>query len=1244
MRILFVYGHMFNARSWTRAQKLLHRDGIELIFAGQGELAGEDGAQPIQSGTDLTIAQIFQDLPGAKALHKALAAVPQRLGLGAEFPASFTTFSPAEAQVFSRYISQVSADNYANGIRYLANRAGFKVDFAAFQPLPLPGIFHPEAPELFASPTDYRQWRQKTGRNSGPAIALLTWHGQIAEDNHADLDALIAALEKQELCPLCVALDTMPDRTLPLEKRYPWLPLLKAAEPELLLNQLSSRLVNAGDEGVLRELDIPVIQAMRLYHQSPEEWREDHRATATTGQLIFSLAQPEMNGIIEPVALAAGLSERDPESGQMRRRSLPLEENIELLCRRIRRWLHLRRLPNTEKRLTIVLHNNPCKGVEATLGLAMGLDTFQSLADCIRALRLAGYDTGQAPEDGETLLRLFLDRKAISEFRWTTADEIKAKGGAIHLTDQREYESILAAMPARSRDRVLADWGEFPGEGMVWREKDEDFLLVTGLSFGKLTLMIQPKRGCYGAKCNGEVCRILHDPELSPPPHWLATYAYIREHSDAVVHFGAHGSLEFLPGKQVALSPACFPAVSLDDLPNIYPYILDLPSEATVAKRRGAAVLVSHLSPVRRPVPLDTDFAQVADLAGQLLRAKQHGETTRAESLAEELEPLLQDRGLQEQGKSLDEALGLLDRRLDRLRREAVAPAPHRLGQAPELADRAILLAGMLDKVGGDLPTVEELAKLDASVAPFDAAVCVLTKILQGEPDAALEASASGKRLIAWCREMDALLLDCSREIPRILHALDGGFIEAGLSASLLLGKTTALPTGRNLFPADVRGLPTRAAWEVGKRLADQLLRRYLADEGQFPDSVGVSLWSLDAFRSDGEVFCQILHLMGMQPEWKSNGEVAGIGAQVLESLVLEVEGKSLQRPRVDVLIQTSSLVRDLVPHFARLLDEAALLAGELEEPPEWNRIRKNTLDSMSALAAELDEKLPDAELRRLASFRVFSCAPGTQGGADIGLALDASAWNTAADLAEIYVNAQGYAYGAGANGRAAQSLYARALSRLDVSYQRQYSPEYDLLDSGCAASSLGGMALAAKTLGNKMGRVYWGDSNLHDSPEIRNFSDELARQAHVKLLNRNWIAAQKAETAQGYQRAGAVSGMVNTLFRWSATTGVDSQLFDKVTDCYLADQETLDWLRSQNPYALEELVRRLLEAEARGLWQTDEERLSLVREAALELEGDMEEGMGEVSGEFQGGKVEILTADAVDKWQLKWRVEKSEE
>ena len=461
------------------------------------------------------------------------------------------------------------------------------------------------------------------------------------------------------------------------------------------------------------------------------------------------------------------------------------------------------------------------------------------------------------------------------------------------------------------------------------------------------------------------------------------------------------------------------------------------------------------------------------------------------------------------------------------------------------------------------------------------------------------------------------------------------------------MGKTAALPTGRNLFPADVRALPTRAAWEAGKRLADRLLLRHLADEGRFPDSVGVSLWSLDAFKSDGEVFCQILHLMGMWPEWKRNGEVGGISAQPLESLALEVDGAPRRRPRVDVLIQTSSLVRDLVPHFARLLDEAAVLAGDLDEPPEWNRVRKNTLDNMAALSAELEEKLPDAELRRLASFRVFSCAPGSQGGADIGLALDASAWNTAADLAEVYVNAQGYAYGAGANGRAAQNLYARALSRLDASYQRQYSPEYGLLDSGCAAGSLGGMALAARTLsGGRSRRVYWGESGLEREPGIVNFADELNRQAHAKLLNREWIAAQKAASAQspeqGYQRAGAVSGMVNALFHWSATAGADSRLFDRVTDRWLADADTLSWLRTNNAYALEEITRRLLEAQARGLWRADDERLSLVREAALAIEGDMEEGMGEVNAEFQGGKVDILTADAVDKWRLKWRLPES--
>ena len=1253
MRVVFLHGHMFNAHNWLRAQEMLRADGIELHFFSQLQSAAESLEFLRNNKVELIIAQLFHDLPYAAELGAAAATCTHRMGLGVELLADFTTFSAQEGQVFARYLSQVAAENYANGIRYLVSCSGAKIDYAPFASLTLPAIFHPQAAELFLSVAAYFSWTRQQGKSPGQVVGILVYYGQIAEDNHADTDALILALEQHGFTPLCVAVEDMADSSLPFDLRYPWLPCIEEAGAEILLNLLAGRLlVDPEDDQILRSLNIPVVQLIRLHHQSPEEWRQDSDGLGAAQSMVFNVQQPEMVGAIEPLAVAAALAGCENSIGLPVRRYVPLDENIELLCRRIRRWLRLRQLPNAEKRLVIVLHNNPCKGVEATLGLAAGLDTFVSLGNCIRALRLAGYDTGDAPEDGRQLLDLFLERKAISEFRWTTVDEIVAKGGVLHRVDRAEYEQILAAMPRAARESVQADWGDFPGEGMVFHEHGEDFLLVTGLVFGKLRLMLQPKRGCYGAKCNGEVCRILHEPRLSPPPHWLATYAYIREQADAVLHFGAHGSLEFLPGKQIALSPACFPLVSLDDLPNIYLYILDVPGEAMIAKRRGAAVLVSHLPPVRRPVPADEAYIRMAELAEQYQRAQEQGELARANLLQVALIPLLQKHGLSKDEESFTESLGLLSRRLRRAGQDAVSVVLHRLGHVPDLEDRAIMLATMLGHTGRDkaLPSLEEIASWHPSGLPiFAAAVTVLAEIIRNEQQAeppVLAGAQSYAALARWCRKTDALLQASCREIPQLLGALNGEFIEAGLSGSLLLGKTEALPTGRNLFAVDVRALPTQAAWKRGQELADRLLRKYLQDEAHFPESVGVSLWSIDAFKSDGEVFCQILYLMGMQPQWAGNGQVTGVCPLPLEELVLKQaleKGGSIRRPRVDVLIQTSSILRDMVPHFATLLDEAAVMAGELDEPEEWNYIRKHILESMHSLRADLQEQFTESDLHRLVSFRVFSSAFGCYGGAEVGLALDASAWENEEDLAEIHVNGHGFAYGApgqnmqAAMGRAAHQLYARALQKLDVTYMRQYSPEYDLLDSSCYSSALGGMAVAAKAMRGTATRVYWGESSLVKEAEVLDLQEEISRLASAKLLNREWIALQRE---QGYQAAAAIAAKINTLFRWSATTGsVEGWVFNQVVEHYLKDEQTFIWLREQNPYALEEISRRLLEAEARGLWQAGSHLLASVQQAALALEGDMEEQMGEVEGDFQGGKVEIIGVDKVDKWQLNWRL-----
>lgn len=583
----------------------------------------------------------------------------------------------------------------------------------------------------------------------------------------------------------------------------------------------------------------------------------------------------------------------------------------------------------------------------------------------------------------------------------------------------------------------------------------------------------------------------------------------------------------------------------------------------------------------------------------------------------------------------------MLQRRIERIRRAVAPSGMHILGTFPDQEG----IAAMLTKPVEGLPTLSEIAGNDTD-PPFDAAKNHIQSMLEymDETAPALPSSGLSRELTDWCRDIGEKIKMSTREIPQLLKALEGEFIEPGLSGSLCLGKTQALPTGRNFFTTDIEALPTPAAWETGRKLTDNLLGKYLREEHRFPESVGISLWSIDAFKSDGEVFCQILHLMGMRPVWNSAGRVTSVEAIPLEELILEVDEEMvLPRPRIDVVIQTSGILRDMVPHFADFTDEAAVLASRLDEPHDLNFIRKHTDERLAELKAELGNRFTESEMIRMASFRVFSSPPGTYG-VGVGLALDASSWTNEADLTETYVNWGGYAYGSDRigefpriSGQAAHSLYAGNLKTVDITYMRQYSPEYDLVDCGCYASYLGGMSTAAETVDKKSVKQYWVGTNSSEDLSVRDLKEEIETSVRVRLLNKTWIKDMKEH---GYKSTGGVAGRVNNLFKWSATTRkVDTWVFDEVVDTYINDPENLSWLRKENSYALEELTRRLLEAESRGLWEADENHLDAVREAALLVEGDMEEIMGDVTEEFQGAKVDVLTADDVEKWRPEWRL-----
>jgi cobaltochelatase CobN len=1252
LKIIFVHSLMFNHRTWQSVAGRLETDGIELIFVQQQQ-PEKALAMLCEGSVDIFIGELSSGFPFCKELGAAARNAAHRLELSREMKQDFSTFSEKVNNQFRCYIEKVSEKNFYNGIKYLVAATGKKTDYSSIEPVKTCGLYHPEATDYFDDAAAYIKWRRESFSDNRKRniIGILCYYSQIMEKDCAEIDSLIHALEDTGLLSICAFCEGIYGSHLSLENRMPWLRFFQndGARADLLLSLLGGRFLSRSEDiAVLKKLDIPIFQLIKNHHQTPGEWLADPEGINPVS-MVYSLAQPETAGLIEPSLIACT---KTSDSKQNRfRQFVPVADRLKALCSRVKRWRRLRQLPNAEKKITVILHNNPCKGVEATVGMAVGLDVFASLARLLLSMGQAGYDIGSAGEiikekGGQGILDLLFERKAMSEFRWTTVDEIVKKGGVLYFMGKQEYEDYFLFLPDRVKGQLKDDWGLFPGQGMVYEKNGKQFLIITGLEFGNIKIMLQPKRGCYGAKCNGEVCRILHDPELSPPHHWLATYKYIRDTSDAVIHFGTEGALEFLPGKKAALSRECFPEVSIGDLPNFYPYIMDVPGEGLVAKRRGRAVIIDHLTPVYSPAELDKEILQLQTLLEEYLKAFDLNETGRLSKITAGMKPLMEKLEFIPKGETIEDfhtQAQQIARQIELSRRSLSREGMHVFGVSPDTKETARMIASIWWNKKTELPDPE---KIEGN--GFEDAVNLVGLILadnfDNQPEAAALSVKDRDFLKAWCLEAASNIKKSNLEINQLLHAMDGGYIEPGLGGSLTLGKMETLPTGRNFFSQDVTQLPTKEAWEVGKILADKLINKFLQEEQQFPERVGVSLWSTDAFKSDGEVFSQILWLLGVEPRRNQRGRINGLKAVGLDKLLLNTpEGKKIPRPRVDVTIQTSGILRDMVPHFCRWIDEAVVVVSRLDEPEEKNFILKHTREQMAELQEELDGQLTESALFRMASFRVFSSAPGTYG-LGVGLALDASAWQDDKDLAEAYVNWGGHAYGGpekqggeAVNGKKAHQFLAAQLAQLDISYMKQSSPEYDLLDCGGYAVFHGGMAAAARGVGGKEPKIYWGDSNRIDDLDVRDIKDDIDRAAHAGLLNTRWIDKMKGH---GFQGAQEVSSKVNNLFKWSATSRqVDKMLFDKVAKTYILNSKNLKWLQETNPYALEEITRRMLEAESRGLWKADPELLNEVRDAALLVEGDMEESMGDVTDEFQGNKVEVLTSDDVENWNYKWRL-----
>lgn len=1203
---------------------------------------------------------------------------------------------PEALATFAGYFMRSGLDNIKNMLLFLAQYCGnIEIDLPEPEEVPWHGIYHPDAPYTFDSLDAYQEWYRENREWNRHTVGLFFYRSEWIDEDTAVVDAIIKAFEGRGVNVLPVFsylgmkvnMEELGMESVDIAERYfmthgePTIDLLVSRQGFYLVSRTIGGWCEPTDGGVdiLRQLNVPIIKAVTSYYKTRAEWMEgDEGIDPLTA--VMDVMMPEVDGVIEPIVVGASEEFEEATVGGTFDKREPIPEQIEFLVDRCMKWISLKDIPEKERKVAFIFHNNPCASVEATVGVGFGLDTIESMVRILHRMREDGYDVGEIPEESKELIETIMDRKAISEFRWTPISEIVKKGGAAALLSKDTYLGWFNELPEKNRQEIIETWGDPSTDFSKDQSEDADWaklsmglyddrIVIPGLTFGNVFLCIQPKRGCAGAKCDGKVCKILHDPTCPPPHQWLAVYRWIERElgADVIVHVGTHGYLEFLPGKGCGLSTECYPQISLGSIPHLYIYNINNPMEGITAKRRSYATIIDHLTPVVSPTETYGELDDLEDLLNQYSKAKVAGDKTRLKVLYELVVEKAKEANLYKEFSDQEETIDYLHGQLTLFRESLFRDGLHILGHAPEGDGLVNLLVGMIRFDAGGTPSIRR-AILDAMGLDYDEIVGNPTRLNEefvrtnGElldnsthlaidimknvlEDMAACNTIPDERIIeicknvigkedGWTDEIRCNLVDIVRfgislvpriqgvdlELINLLRGFNSEYIEPGPSGSITRGRFDVLPTGRNFYSVDPMKLPTRAAWQIGVELAEKLIDVYREENGEYPENIGFVEWCIDPFKADGEGVAQILYTMGAKPVWDENGLVKGVEVIPLEEL---------NRPRIDCTVRVDGIFRDTMPNLMELMDKAAQMIAGLDEGTDVNYVKKHTQENLKSFLSELDEK---TAFRR-ATYRVFSEKPGAYG-AGANLAVLASAWKEKKDLAEVWIDWGCYAYGEGVHGEAAPEELVSMLNSVDITYEKLESDDFDTLDCCCFFGYHGGFTCAAEMISGKDVSMYFGDTRDPDHPEIRDMKDELERTVRTRLLNPAWIEGKRRH---GYKGASDISSRVGRVYGWSATAGiVDDWVFDDIASAFVFDEEVKEWFEENNPWALEEMTRRLLEAVGRELWKPDEETLQKLKEAYLDVEGMMEEKLGIIEGDYQGGEITVLTKDDVEAWGSK--------
>jgi len=1036
----------------------------------------------------------------------------------AELTAMSTAPAATVAQAFE-YLVHGGLANMENLLRFVADTVllgGFGFDPPA--EVPSVGIWH-------ETPADGRR----------PTVGVVFYRAHLVSGNTGFVDDLCAALDARGVNPVavwCYSLHRDPEA----------LSLLADGKVDAVVTTVLA-MGTAGDDGEgwdvapLAALDVPVVQAVAATRPRAE-WEASAAGLAPL-DVAMSVAIPEFDGRIVTVPLSFKEVVDDGDTlGTPVTAYRTVPDRVERVAGVAARLASLGRTPNGEKRVAVVLSAYPTR--RSRIGNAVALDTPASVVDLLHAMAAAGYRVDRIPVDGDTLMAELADGlTGDGAGRWPSAG----------------YEAWFATLPVAVQAEVTEAWAPPPGDVGV----EGGDLTFAGIDLGGVLVAVQPPRG-FG----DNPIAVYHSPDLPPTHHYVAFYRWLETvwGADAVVHAGKHGTLEWLPGKGVGLSAACHPDVALGDLPLVYPFVVNDPGEGTQAKRRAHAVIVDHLLPPMTRADTYDHTARLESLLDEYARiaaldpAKLAAVRGQVWDLLVEAE-IHRDLGMDAppEGDAFDDLVLHVDGYLCELKDAQIRGGLHVLGRPPEGEAEVDLVLAVTRLPQGPVPPLRRPATTRHEVDEAEAEARALLEAAQAR---GWTAGDGDHPTVRWV--CDRLVPDLRRttdEIDNLLAALDGRYVPAGPSGAPTRGMASVLPTGRNFYSVDPKAIPSRLAWEVGRRLADELVARHVTEEGVPPQSVGLVVWGTAAMRTSGDDVAEALALLGVRPAWaEESGRVTGVELIPVEEL---------GRPRVDVTLRISGFFRDAFPHVVGLLDDAVRLAGFDDDP------------------------------------RIFGAKPGAYGSGILPL-LESRDWRSDDDLAEVYLAWGGWSYGRAGMGLPAAEAMKRRLAGVQVAVKNQDNREHDIFDSDDYLQDHGGMVATIRALTGVQPKAWFGDSADPARPRVRSLDEEAARVVRTRVVNPKWIAAMQRH---GYKGAFEMAATVDYLYGYDATAHVvEDWMYERVTAAYVGDPAVRKFFEQSNPWALRSIAERLLEAVERGLWEPSDDALATLRSALLEAEG----------------------------------------